>query len=331
MRAIGVVGTAKNTGKTTCLAAVLAALSRRSVPVAVTSIGYDGEPFDHLTGLPKPRVPLAPGALVATAEGALSGASARLETCRRTGVLTALGEVILARVSAPGLAPLAGPPTGAGLAAVLEQLAGLGARVCLVDGAFGRMAPMVGLDGVILATGAARHRDVATLAAETGALAWIFRLPVLPPPPSALQVDNLLCAQTAAACLRRLPPRGALAVGGALSAAALGVLAEWQGWSGTCIFPDPVRLALAGPPLQVRAALERLAARHRLGVARALPLLACAVNPFYPEPQGGAAYREARLDPAALHREMSRSLPMPVVDVVAQGVENLYSVIFTET
>ncbi len=326
MHAIGVAGTAKNTGKTTCLTAILAEMGVRKLRPAVTSIGYDGEEFDHLTSLPKPRIHLEAGALVATAEGTLKAAAARLETLGRTGVLTALGEVVCARVVEPGLIALAGPPTGAGLSTVLRKLGSFGADLCLVDGAFGRMFPMVGLDGLILATGAARHREVSLLVAETAALVWMFGLSVQPGPAGAVTVANLLSARAARELLATLPPATSLTIQGVVAMEALTLLVDWTGWSAaaSCTFSDPIRLALAGPPVQTQALLERLSGRCHLGVGRRIPLLACSLNPFYPEQQAGGGYRAAFVEIERLCGDMSQSLPVLVVDVVAQGVQRLF-------
>jgi molybdopterin-guanine dinucleotide biosynthesis protein len=54
MLSLGVLGTAKNTGKTTTLNALLKCLSEKLL--ALTSIGFDGEDLDHITCLPKPNV-----------------------------------------------------------------------------------------------------------------------------------------------------------------------------------------------------------------------------------------------------------------------------------
>lgn len=325
MRAVGVAGTAKNTGKTTSLIALMAESAGRGLRIALTSIGFDGEPFDHLTGLPKPRIMVQVGMLVATAEGILAAATAGLEPLARTGAATALGEVVVLRVSRPGLVPIAGAPTGAGLHQVLRCVAEAGADLCLVDGAFGRMAPMVGLDGIILATGAARHRNPEVLAEETAAIGWIFDLPEITPPAGVCTVANLLTRQETNRILSRQTGNDpALQIGGMVIADALGALAETGSWStgSLCLFPDPIRLVLAGDPRRVRQSLERLAARTRVGVARRLPLLAFTLNPFYPDDSNGA-YRSALLDIGRIRGELARRLTVPVVDVVAEGAAAL--------
>lgn len=328
MRALGIAGTAKNTGKTTSLNAILAAAADQGLRTAITSIGYDGEEFDHLTGLPKPRVTVTEGMLVATAVGTLRGATAGIERVGKTGVLTTLGEVVIVRVLKPGLIPLAGPPTGAGVTVVVQALAEQAADLILVDGAFGRMAPFAVLDGVILATGGARSRDIGRLAAETAALAWMFALPARTGSADAT-VTNLLSEGTAQRELQQLERCAALRVAGAVSVAALEVLAAWEGWSAgaRCIFSDPIQLALAGDPIRVRAALERLARHSEVGVLKPVELKAVTINPFYPDAGSGSGqFQASYLDAAALLSAMAAAVPVTVVNVQNEGAARLLQV-----
>lgn len=330
MKVIGVAGTAKNTGKTTTLVALLAEAARSGLQVAVTSIGYDGESHDHLTGLPKPRVDLPAGALVATAEKLTYVGSARLELIKRTGALTPLGEVVVARCTAPGRAVLAGPSSGGSLRRVLEVMAPLGADLCLVDGAFGRMAPMLETDGLVLATGAARQRELPLLLAETAALAWFFQMKVIGDARRHTEiVASLLTAADGARLAQDLVQITGdyggtrIEVLGAVADAALTILAEaadtWPNRVGFR-FADPVKLALAGAPLHTRAMLRRLGRRGPIGVARALPLLGVTVNPFYPEPHG-QGYRAKYTDPILLEDEMARAVPVPVGNLMSKRPE----------
>lgn len=321
MQVIGVAGTAKNTGKTTTLTSVLAEAVQSGIRTAVTSIGYDGESFDHLTGLPKPRITLEPGTLAATAKATLAAATAELELVGTTGVATALGEVVLVRVLRRGLVPLAGPPTGAGLRIALVGLGRLGAELVLVDGAFGRIAPMSGLDGLILATGAARSRDLQVLVEETAALSWMFNLPQLAVPPDAVPHRNLLSADAAIHLAEKITTKSSLVMDGAVTDKALAALADCGQWRSAArlIFSDPIQLALGGPPVKVREALKRLAATCELGIRRQLPLLAWTVNPFYPQVQDGGAFKAGYLKSEDLRRKLTKVVQASLVDIVQDG------------
>jgi molybdopterin-guanine dinucleotide biosynthesis protein len=79
---LGIAGTAKNTGKTTATAAIIQELRTRGVGFYLTSIGYDGENIDNVTGLPKPKLRVEPGDVVATAERCLAVSTAKLSTPR---------------------------------------------------------------------------------------------------------------------------------------------------------------------------------------------------------------------------------------------------------
>lgn len=336
MAVIGVAGTAKNTGKTTTLIELLAAAHRAGLTVAVTSIGYDGEARDHITGLAKPRVEVPPGAYVATVERLAYTGTARLEFVARTGTLTPMGEVIVARCTVPGRCAIAGPMTGAALRQVLAVLRPLGVQLCLVDGAFGRMAPMLEADGLVLATGAARSSDLSQLLAETAAIAWLFQIKVIGEARRHVErVGSLLTAADGQDLVHRLlaatAAQGSLRVEveGALSEAALAALADAApslharvGWR----FADPVKLALAGSPLRTRGLLRRLARRGPVGIARALPLLGVTVNPFWPEPYG-QGFRPRYLDGVRLEEEMAQALPVPVANLLLPGRERAVPIV----
>ncbi|HZW04217.1 MAG TPA: hypothetical protein VFF68_09840, partial [Anaerolineaceae bacterium] len=179
MRTIGFAGTAKNTGKTTTASAVLQAAHGAGRIVALTSIGYDGEAVDTVTGLPKPRYFLPAGVLVATTDRCLAAGSAGCEILAGTGITTILGEIRLARVTQPGLVLLAGPNRRADLERVLAALAASGAALTLVDGALNRLVPLSAAGGLVLSTGAALHVAPCQVAAHAAGLVQIFSLPVV--------------------------------------------------------------------------------------------------------------------------------------------------------
>src|SRR5437870_4324964 len=102
-RVLGIVGTAKNTGKTTTLAALIAHGGEGGLRLAITGIGYDGEEIDNVTMLPKPRLLFREQAIIATSEHCLRATRAGYRMRRRTGISTALGEVIIAEITRSGL------------------------------------------------------------------------------------------------------------------------------------------------------------------------------------------------------------------------------------
>ncbi|MDQ7795074.1 MAG: hypothetical protein RDU89_11790 [bacterium] len=328
--AVGVAGTAKNTGKTTVLRVLLAEAAAAGIPVGLTSIGYDGEDLDHVTGLPKPRIAVPRGTWVATAQTALRP---ELEVAESTAVETAVGRVALARAVRPGRAVLAGPATAGGLTEVIARLHRRGARLVLVDGAFGRLAPMTAADGLIIATGAARHREPKLLAREAGAIATLFRLPRWPgdghprlrvsgpggervlPYPALLDPAwaDELAAEAAAVGAREIH------LPGSVSREALGRLGSQLDGPLKLVFSHPLHLLAPGEPLAVAEALAALAGRgFELGVERGLSLLAFTINPRYPVRAGGA-YQWRAGDGGRLLAAVRQAAGVPVSDVVAEG------------
>ena len=166
MISIGFAGTAKNTGKTTAALHILGLARSAGLHCGLTSIGYDGENKDNITGLPKPRYFLHPGTILATAESCLKGGSAACRVIERTGVQTVLGPVLVAEVTGPGLVVLAGPNRQSDLRVVFQRFSGLGIDLALVDGAFNRIVPLAATDGLVLSTGAALDERIPTLAAH---------------------------------------------------------------------------------------------------------------------------------------------------------------------
>ncbi|MGE5541688.1 MAG: hypothetical protein ACM3WT_01485, partial [Bacillota bacterium] len=117
---VGVAGTAKNTGKTTTLMGAMRECQERGRLVRVTSIGFDGEDVDNVTGLPKPRIYCDRGTLFATARGCVKAGSARVRLLAGTSIETALGQVVVGVVEREGLVVLAGPNKTPDLQSLLQ-------------------------------------------------------------------------------------------------------------------------------------------------------------------------------------------------------------------
>jgi hypothetical protein len=179
-RRLALVGLAKNTGKTETLAAILREHAASGLCVGVTSIGRDGEERDVIDArIEKPRVQLQQGSLVATTGALLRASGVAHERLAKTGVRTPLGEVVLARLQAPGTVEVAGPSAAADLSAVSEQMVALGAEQVLIDGAIDRRAassPAVA-DGLVMATGAILGEDIDEVVATTSDAVDLVRLP----------------------------------------------------------------------------------------------------------------------------------------------------------
>ncbi len=177
MKTIGFVGTAKNTGKTTTALHMLKLVSEVGIRTALTSIGYDGENTDHVTGLPKPRYFAEPGTIIATADSCLSFGTAEYTDLQKTGLKTILGEIIITSVSKAGYVHLAGPNRRKDIQQLLERLKSSGAELTMVDGALNRLAAMTLVDGMVLSTGAAYEEKIPLLANHAAAMESLFHQP----------------------------------------------------------------------------------------------------------------------------------------------------------
>jgi hypothetical protein len=118
---------------------------------------------------------------------------------------TRFGPIRLARVAAQGDLEVVGPTTASETAATAEALERAGARIVLLDGAFGRRAFASArvADGVVIAAGMSAGRDLPALLARTREALELVRLG--PPPPGAT-VRRLAGALTEDT-LRADPPR----------------------------------------------------------------------------------------------------------------------------
>ncbi|ODA39691.1 hypothetical protein [Desulfosporosinus sp. BG] len=176
-RTIGIAGTAKNTGKTTTTLSLLDYYNTKGVKIGLTSIGYDGETIDNVTGLPKPRLFVRKGLLIVTAEKCFQASSAKVKILENLGIDTPLGKLVCAVVEREGLIVMAGPNQSYHLKNVRDLLFSYGAELIIVDGALGRIAPMVETDGFIMATGASYNLDSHQVAIHAHYLAEICNYP----------------------------------------------------------------------------------------------------------------------------------------------------------
>lgn len=340
---IGLAGTAKNTGKTTALCALIeSAIAKGHLP-GITGIGYDGEDRDNVTLLPKPRITVFPGMIVTTSERCLAASTARLRVLRRTGYSTALGEIVITVAEEKGMAVVAGPNKTTDLSIVARQMAAFGVVDLLVDGSLNRIAPMVLADRVVLATGGARTTNVAVLAEETAAIERIFRNPICSNRYALISglrfVGEDVQVQLAASAFHSVAevmwalehlPGGLkeIVVPGMVALDGLRLLCDRleniAAAGPQLIFDNPFALLLAGEPIRVGEILSRFEARScKLSFRRKTDLAAVTFNPYYPA-FDGTTYRPAYLDPAAGRSALAAALATPVIDVVKEGGAGLY-------
>lgn len=350
--AVGIVGTAKNTGKTTTTIALLNSFYDRGIQVGITSIGFDGETVDNVTGLPKPRLFVRRGVLAVTAEKCLESGSAAFKILDRLDINTPLGRLVCGRVEREGLVVLAGPNRRRYVREVIDYLRGRGNHLVIVDGALNRIVPMAETDGLVLATGGAYNREIPQIALNARRVDAICNGPGSIVPPGGVCAagrtaiwdgDGQVLAETAPSLLEPeqllpLAEQAGLAKGfyspGVVTAYCLQQLLQIPFPPDTdYIFPDPARLIVGGDLETVNRFIDTVVSRGgRAGYYKPLPLLAVTVNPFYPGYRCDTRlYQPAYVDREELLRLVSAMVKVPVFDVALQGGEELAALLLDKS
>ena len=151
---ISIIGLAKNVSKTTTLNYLIKNL--KDYKLGLTSIGRDGEKYDVITRLPKPRIFIKKGTIVATARQSFEESEVKMEILKTTEFNTPLGEILILKALTEGFIELAGPSINRYLQEICSELKNLGSDLILIDGAFDRRSyatPIIS-DATIVSTGA---------------------------------------------------------------------------------------------------------------------------------------------------------------------------------
>jgi hypothetical protein len=232
-RAVFVVGIGKNVGKTVAARAIYRAATAAGLRIGMTSVGRDGEAVDAGDALPKPRLFLRPGTIIATARDVLPRSPA-VEMLDLSPLQTAAGPLVYARVAHAAYYELVGPPTASGVRAAVDVLRSY-ADLTIVDGAIDRVAAVAGGDGAIVVAGGASAAGTMHEA-----------------------VDALRALAARLSVGRYDPQREAVHIEGALTAArAAALIAAHE--SRQVVVRDPTQIALSGKA--ATHAFERLAVR----------------------------------------------------------------------
>ena len=166
---LSIVGLEKNTGKTECLKYVLDNLPVESKPIAVTSIGIDGETVDQVTRTQKPEISLREGMYFGTSEMHYRQSRLVSELIDVSDETTSLGRVVTAKALTAGKILLSGPSSAFSLKRWMNEMRQHGIELVVIDGALSRLSsasPAVS-QSMILATGAAYSANITTLVQKT--------------------------------------------------------------------------------------------------------------------------------------------------------------------
>ncbi len=177
---VAFIGMCKNAGKTTSMNRMIRELHEARIPVALTSIGRDGESSDLVTDTVKPGIFVYRGTLVATAADLLKFCDVTREILHTTGICTPLGEVVVLRAHSDGFVQAAGPSLTSQMAQIREYLRGVqGGGKILVDGALERksISTRQVSDAAILCTGASYSQDMKKTVADTAYTCELLSLP----------------------------------------------------------------------------------------------------------------------------------------------------------
>lgn len=350
---IGAAGTAKNTGKTTTISAILEELYKENFSVALTSIGYDGEEIDNITGLPKPRLSLKKGSIVATAKRCLASGTAEFQLLESTDIITPLGKISIVKIIKDGLVVIAGPNKSSELKLVLDLLTKkFGADIVIVDGALNRIAPMVVTDSIILATGAARDTNIEELVKETRAYYEVFNIneadynekQMLSDKTKVclihqgkgiikmLEYGSLLDRNSVEIILQYLKKFNIIYIPGIVSKSMFQELNRYmsKSWQNRkLILKDPIKLIAGGNAQNIVSEIKQIIDYGgTINVIKKIPILAISVNPFYPlYSYDRNNYEAGFIDAKKLLLTMREAIPIPVTDVKMEGPELLLSLI----
>ncbi|MGB9839596.1 hypothetical protein [Thermovenabulum sp.] len=351
MITLGIAGTAKNTGKTTTLSSIIDELYKNNEKIALTSIGYDGEEIDNVTGLFKPRYKLKEGMILATANKTLKKINGTFEEICNTEIPTPLGKVKVVKVKKEGLFVVAGPNKGSEIEKIKKLFYNMGIKFMLIDGALNRIAPMENTDAIIIATGAAMNTDIERISDNAKAISYIFndidkvqdeiaetlegieRVTIFKERDFIkMSFNSLLDYENLDEVLGKIEKNDIIYIPGLcinyLLEEFLNKLIE-KNFRTTIIFKNPVRLLLAGAPEKTmeviyKAVLNGINCKY-LGK---ISLLAFTINPYYPlyNPLENV-YKEAYIDELKLKESMLEKTSVPVINIKEDGPQKLINII----
>ncbi len=336
---IGIVGTAKNTGKTTTLSFLIQNAYRRGLPIGVTGIGYDGEEIDTITMLPKPRLYLEKNTIVATSEKCLEITSTEFTLLEKTDIITALGSVFIVQITKPGLMVIAGPNKKSDLIKVIALIQKYKIALLFVDGSLNRITPMSVANKIIFTTGASRNTEIKFLANEMKGIQSIFQQPktgfnlssynkicIFNNETKTIELLSLLDKKDAKLVASSITSNTkAVYIPGLISTKGLIHLVDSIKNCSTkieLIINSPITLLLAGEPSSTGKIIESLPEKNIKLTYSLHPLLtAVTINPFYPK-EVNLHFTSAYIDKNQFKNEMKDILSVPVYNI-KEDKENL--------
>ena len=179
-KVISIIGLAKNVSKTTTLNHIINYLKDKYT-IGVTSIGRDGEPYDAITELPKPKIIIEKQTIFATAEDSLKNSEIETEIIKSTDFTTPLGVINIYKAKSRGYIELAGPSMNNQLKSLCNDMLKIGCDVIFIDGAFDRRSfatPLIS-EATILSTGASVSKSMERVVDQTSHIYNLFNLDIV--------------------------------------------------------------------------------------------------------------------------------------------------------
>lgn len=177
IKILSIIGLSKNCGKTTTLNKLIELLEKENKKVCITSIGIDGECFDHLFLFEKPKIHLKENFYVVTSIESIKDKNLEFFIIKKFGIYTSKGELILIKLEKEGDVEVSGPYIGKDLQRVLDELNEFNFDIILIDGAIDRKVSIKYSDGIILQTGLNIIDKKEEIVEETVFYKEIFSLP----------------------------------------------------------------------------------------------------------------------------------------------------------
>lgn len=175
---VSVIGLAKNVGKTTALNSLIKEAGKK-LKLGITSTGWDGEAYDSISGIPKPRIIVPENSIIATTEECVKTSELSHKVIQETDMKTSIGKVVIIEALSKGRIEVAGPVTISELCNVRDMMKASGCNLIFFDGALNRKAsasPDV-CDAVILSTGMNAGYNIEDVKNKTSFWLEIFTLP----------------------------------------------------------------------------------------------------------------------------------------------------------
>jgi len=319
---LGIIGLSKNSGKTTTLNAIIDLY--QNLRIGLTSIGLDGEDLDQVNFLPKPKIFVRRGMVVATASGCLEASKVSFQVLEMTRMRTALGHIEVVEILSDGHMVIAGPTTNKELNYVIRLMKKRVDKI-FIDGAFNRMtfANIESIDAIVLATGAANSPimsetiDKAKMIVDFFSLKKSYRLEEIPEESLIIQTtfnkyefDNKKIGTLKHAFTEINDKIDWIYIKGAVTPRYVDYFTKKTMIDFTLICEDPTKLLIDQSSFMN---LKKL--NIEISTIHPCPLLFVTINPFSPS---GNHYDEKEFKEA-----MKKAVNVPVYNVLKMEEENV--------